>query len=163
MQGGDLPLVRAPPEPRLLFCALRKAGNPPRPLVPSQNLPLDAMPRVLIADDNEMIRRSLKSVLFSGKGWLVCGEATNGLQAVQMVAKLKPDVILLDFQMPVMNGVSAAKEIIKDNPSIPVAMYTLTQNIQLEAAAKAVGVRKVISKADIFSALAEKLNELLAS
>ena len=120
------------------------------------------MPRVLIADDNETVRKALRGMFVdAGDEWNVCGEAANGLEAVQLVPKLKPDVVLLDFQMPVMNGLDAAREIAKNAPSLPIAMYTLHQNTIFEKQAYAVGVRKVISKSDVFSALIPSLTALL--
>ena len=96
--------------------------------------------------------------------WIVCGEAANGLQAVQLAARLKPDAVLLDFKMPVMNGMEAAKEIIKNDPSVPIAMYTLVdQGMHFESEAQRIGVRKVMSKADMFQSLASSLNEMAAS
>lgn len=92
----------------------------------------------------------------------MCGEAANGLQAVQMADKLDPDVVLLDFQMPVMDGLSAAREIRKVKPLLPIAMYTLHQNSHFDKQAAAVGVQKVISKDDIFSRLTASLSELVA-
>jgi DNA-binding NarL/FixJ family response regulator len=92
---------------------------------------------------------------------VVCGEAANGKEAVELAAKTSPDVILLDFQMPVMNGLEAAEEILKASPSVPVILYTLHQNSFFESRAKAIGVRKVISKGDIFSALLSSMGELV--
>lgn len=120
------------------------------------------MPRVLIADDNESIRQALRG-MFAGDDWCVCGEASNGVEAVQMAATLKPDVVLLDFQMPVMNGLDAAKQIVKNHPTLPVAMYTLHQNTRFEKQAQAYGVRKVISKTDVFSALIPSLLEIIGT
>ena len=117
------------------------------------------MPRVLIVDDNKIIRQALKS-MFDG-GWIVCGEAEDGEQAVAMAAALHPEVILLDFQMPKMNGLDAAKKILEANPAIPIAMYTLHQNQIFESAALACGVKRVISKADMFSALIPTLQDML--
>lgn len=120
------------------------------------------MPRVLIADDNDTVRKALRGTFIdAGDEWNVCGEAANGLEAVQLVARLKPDVVLLDFQMPVMNGLDAAREIAKNNPSLPIAMYTLHQNTIFEKQAYAFGVRRVISKTDVFSALIPSLAALL--
>lgn len=117
------------------------------------------MPRVLIVDDNQVIRRALRAMFVVG--WIVCGEAENGEQAVAMAAALHPEVILLDFQMPKMNGLDAAKKILEANPAMPIAMYTLHQNRIFESAALACGVRKVISKADLFSALIPALQDIL--
>ncbi|HXF13437.1 MAG TPA: response regulator transcription factor [Terriglobales bacterium] len=119
------------------------------------------MPRVLIADDNSTLREALKNILVSRDGWVIAAEASNGAEAVELAATSEPDVILLDFQMPVMNGLDAAKKIIAKNPAIPVAMYTLHQGDFFESQAKAVGVRKVILKTDLFSALSTSLHELV--
>ena len=86
------------------------------------------MPRVLIADDNDDVREGLRGIFSHVDDWRVCGQAANGLEAVQLAGKLKTDVVLLDFQMPVMNGLEAAREISKNDPSVPIAMYTLHQN-----------------------------------
>lgn len=122
------------------------------------------MPRVLIADDNQFLRDALKAVVFEKKNnWTVCGEAANGGEAVEMAAKLHPDVILLDFQMPVMNGLSAAKQILYDSPSVPIILYTLHKNALLESQAKSVGVRTVVSKAESFSDLMANLEIILGA
>lgn len=122
-----------------------------------------SLPRVLIADDNPTIRQALAKIFAdSGDHWIVCGLAENGMQAVEMAANLKPDVVLLDFQMPQMNGLDAAREILKCSPSIPIAMYTLHQNQFFEKQAKSMGVRAVISKSDVFSALLPSLEAILS-
>lgn len=118
------------------------------------------LPRVLIADDNHTVRKALVGI-FAESSWTVCGEATNGVEAVELAAKLKPDVILLDFQMPQMNGLDAAKAIIKRDPTARVAMYTLHQNQFFETQAKSIGVRAVISKSDVFSALLPSLQAII--
>lgn len=117
------------------------------------------MPRVLIVDDNKIIRQALKS-MFDG-GWVVCGEAEDGEEAVIMADYLQPDVVLLDFLMPKMNGLDAAKKILEATPKTPIAMYTLHQNQVFESAALAIGVRRVISKADMFSMLLPSLQDML--
>jgi two-component system, cell cycle sensor histidine kinase and response regulator CckA len=80
---------------------------------------------------------------------------------VELAATTEPDVFLLDFQMPMMNGLDAARKIIESNPAIPIAMYTLHQNDFFEAQARAAGVRKVVSKTDLFSTLSSSLHELV--
>jgi DNA-binding NarL/FixJ family response regulator len=119
------------------------------------------MPRILIVDDNQALRVALKKILLDAGGWIVCGEAANGAEAVELAVKLHPDVVLLDFQMPVMNGLDAAKAILKRDASLPIAMYTLHQNSFLESHAHSIGVQKVICKADIFSKLVTSLEDLL--
>jgi CheY-like chemotaxis protein len=119
------------------------------------------MPRVLIADDNQFLRDTLKAVVFDRKNWTVCGEAADGGEAVEMAAKLHPDVILLDFQMPVMNGLRAAEKILTDSPAVPIILYTLHKNSFLETQAKSVGVRSVVDKVDSFSDLITSLESIL--
>lgn len=102
-------------------------------------------------------------MLSNREDWIVCGEAANGLQAVQLAAKLKPDAVLLDFRMPVMNGLDAAREIIKNDPSVPIAMYTLVdQSARFESEAQKIGVRKIISKTDMLQSLASSLDDMTA-
>ena len=118
------------------------------------------MPRVLIADDYAPLRHALKTVLFGHDEWVVCGEAADGAQAMEMASDLKPDVILLDFRMPEMNGLEAAGQILRANPAVPVVLYTLGEHQPLESKAKDLGVSRVISKGDLFCELIFNLDEL---
>lgn len=70
------------------------------------------MCRILIVDDNEPVRRSIQTLLSSRKGWFVCGEAADGLQAVREAKLLRPDLIIMDVSMPNMNGLDAARIIL---------------------------------------------------
>lgn len=105
------------------------------------------MPPAPIADDNETVRRALRPMSIGvSRGWSICGEAAKWSGRVQLAAQLEPDVVLLDFQMPVMNGLEAGREIAKNHPPIPIAMYTFHQDTMFEKEARAFGVRKVICK-----------------
>lgn len=121
------------------------------------------MPRVLIADDNSHLRQALKALLLRRDGWSVCGEAADGEEVVRMAAELNPDVILLDFQMPVLNGLIAAGRILRANPDMPIVFYTLHQNHFIEQQALAMGVRKVISKGDVITSLMTSIEEVVKS
>lgn len=77
--------------------------------------------RIVIADDFEMLRRGLKSLL----GPAVCGEAENGQQAVERVMELRPDIVILDWTMPVMNGLEAAQMIRRFRPEIKIIVFSL--------------------------------------
>jgi DNA-binding NarL/FixJ family response regulator len=103
--------------------------------------------RILIADDHEMIRRVLRNLINSHEGWQVCAEAKNGSEAVTQARELRPDLIVLDLAMPVMDGMKAAREITKSSPDARVIMFTLHASPEVEEQAKRVGVRQVISKA----------------
>lgn len=82
------------------------------------------MIRVLIADDHHVVRRGLMFFLKTQKDMDIVGEATNGKEAVQLTANLKPDVILMDLVMPVMDGIEATKRIKATNPEIQILMLT---------------------------------------
>lgn len=91
-------------------------------------------------------------------GWDVCGQAENGLDAVRMAAELNPDVVILDLAMPLMDGLTAAREISQSLPTIPIIMHTLNDLPQLELEAKKNGVRCIVPKsqsAQIISVLDE--------
>jgi DNA-binding NarL/FixJ family response regulator len=104
------------------------------------------MARILIADDRESMRMALRATIKMHPHWEVCGEATDGREAVAKAQELQPDLIVLDFKMPVANGIKAGSEISSSTPNIPILMYTLYKTRELEVAAKLVGVRQVIAK-----------------
>jgi DNA-binding NarL/FixJ family response regulator len=119
------------------------------------------MPRILIADDSEHGRMSLKALLRLRDGWTVCGEALNGRHAVLLAADLKPDVIILDFSMPMLDGLQAAKEILNVTPQVPIIMFTFHKTRQLDIEAERFGIRKVISKNDPLAVLLNVIQESL--
>ena len=82
------------------------------------------MIRVLIADDHHVVRRGLLFFLKTQKDIEVVGEAKNGLEAVELVASLKPDIVLMDLVMPEMDGIQATKKIKKQWPTIQILMLT---------------------------------------
>jgi len=106
------------------------------------------MARILIADDREAMRIALKTLFVLRPNWEICGEAEDGREAVAMATDLQPDVIVLDFKMPVANGLQAAYEIGRNLPTTPIVMYTLYKSVQLESVARSAGVRRVIAKED---------------
>jgi len=86
--------------------------------------------RILIADDNDVVRRGVVRLL-SETGWNVCGEARDGLEALQKARELLPDVILLDFSMPGMNGLEAARLLRQELPEAKILMLSQHDPIQL--------------------------------
>jgi DNA-binding NarL/FixJ family response regulator len=116
--------------------------------------------RILIVDDRELMRSALKAIFAMRPHWKVCGEAEDGREAVLKASELKPDLIVLDFKMPLANGILAASELSNIMPSIPIIMYTLYKNDELETAAKLVGIRSVVAKEDGVRGLLTVIDEL---
>ena len=79
-----------------------------------QRLACIQMARILVVDDYEPVRRSIQTLLGSHKGWVVCGEAADGFEAVKQAKLLRPDLIIMDVSMPNMNGLDAAKTIFRE-------------------------------------------------
>jgi len=117
--------------------------------------------RILIADDQSILRKALKALLEARVGWQVCGEAANGREAVQKSAELNPDLIILDLAMPVMNGLQAAREISSASPGVPILMYTNYALAPLALEARKYGVRQVVSKGDSMDELFSAVETLL--
>jgi DNA-binding NarL/FixJ family response regulator len=107
--------------------------------------------RILVADDSPAIRRCLRGLLDQHDGWLVCDEASNGKEAVERFMQVQPDLIVLDFQMPEMNGLDAARRIVSLSPRTPILMVTIHLSKQLSEEARRVGIRGACAKADINS------------
>jgi len=120
------------------------------------------MPKcILIVDDSAVVRKTLRQTLEWQKGWEVCGEAANGRDGIEMAQRLKPDLVLLDFSMPVMNGLEAARELKRLLPTVPLLMYTNYGTNYLEKEALSAGVTAVVSKSDSVEALVSSIQAVL--
>ncbi|HUK26573.1 MAG TPA: response regulator transcription factor [Terriglobales bacterium] len=116
---------------------------------------------ILIADDNEAIRRAIRKVLERSLDCTICGEATNGRELIEKERQLHPDLIVLDFSMPVMNGLEAARALKRERPGVPMLLFTMFKDRFLEEEAFAAGVSVVVSKEDGIAMLAECAGALL--
>jgi DNA-binding NarL/FixJ family response regulator len=103
---------------------------------------------VLIVDDSAFIRHALRSCIEQSADWQVCAEAENGKVAVEKVKELHPDVVILDLQMPVMDGLQAAAQISRLAPDTAMLMVTMHNYEQLSKYARTFGIREVLSKSD---------------
>ena len=103
---------------------------------------------ILIVDDSAFIRHALRSCIEQTRDWQVCGEAENGKVAVEKVKELHPDVVILDLQMPVMDGLEAAGQINLLAPNTTMLMFTIHNSEQLLKIAPAAGIKEVLSKSD---------------
>jgi DNA-binding NarL/FixJ family response regulator len=109
--------------------------------------------RILVVDDNPSVRHYLRAILEQQTSWRVCAEARTGAEALHKVLEAPPDLILLDYQMPDLNGVDIAKQICELFPRIPILMVTLHLSKQLADAARLAGVRGACAKQDIGSVI----------
>jgi DNA-binding NarL/FixJ family response regulator len=116
--------------------------------------------RILIADDHDAVRRSIRSLLESHPNWMVCGEATNGREAVEQTMLLKPDVVLLDMTMPELNGLEVTRLILKDAPAMQVLILTMHQSAELAEEARRAGARGIVLKSNAQDALAAAIESL---
>ena len=107
--------------------------------------------RILVVDDNPAVRHYLRAILEQQNSWQICGEARTGEEALQRAQDSAPDVILLDFLMPDMNGLDIAREIHRSKPRLPMLMVSVYMSSQLAAAAKAVGISGACAKSDVGS------------
>jgi len=109
--------------------------------------------RILVVDDNPSVRRYLRRALEQHEHWRVCDEARDGQDAVDRFWKIRPDVIVLDFQMPTMNGLDAARILTRLSPETPILIVTLYLSKQLSDEARKVGARGACVKTDTVSML----------
>ncbi|HIJ80314.1 MAG TPA: chemotaxis-specific protein-glutamate methyltransferase CheB [Desulfuromonadales bacterium] len=104
--------------------------------------------RVLVVDDSGLIREMIRDILESDPGIVVVGEATNGMEAIAKVASLKPDIVTMDIEMPVMGGLEAIEKIIAKNP-VPILVVTALTGVRTAFTAVSKGALDVIEKPDI--------------
>lgn len=104
--------------------------------------------RILIADDHEIVRKGLKSLLAARIDWQVCGEASSGLEAIEKSVRLDPDVIVMDVSMPDMDGLEAARGILKSRPEQKIVMYSMHESDAFTCAAMRAGAQGAVGKSD---------------
>ncbi len=116
--------------------------------------------QVLIADDSKTVRRILRLFLQAQRNIAVCGEAANGVEAIEQARKLQPDLILLDLAMPELNGAEAASVLKKMMPKVPIIVFTMYSENIGKSLTSAIGVDMVLSKPDGMMALMEAVQSL---
>lgn len=104
--------------------------------------------RILVADDHEVVRQGLRRLLEAAPGWEVCGEAGTGREAVEKASQLKPNVVVLDYSMPGLNGAEATRQIIQRVPRAEVLILTMHSSEDLIRGALEAGARGYVLKSD---------------
>ena len=104
--------------------------------------------RILIVDDNSLVRAGLRQMLQQHRHWRVCGEASDGRDALEKAKGSAPDLIVLDFLMPGMDGLEAARQLGELVPGVPILLFTMHLSPQLIEEARHAGIRGAVPKSD---------------
>jgi DNA-binding NarL/FixJ family response regulator len=118
------------------------------------------MPKILIADDHEIMRRGIRSVLES-RDDIEVYEVENGKEAIDKTHELQPQLVILDVSMPVLDGFTAAREIKKSFPQIPILIFSLDRTETFTEVAKLIGVNGYLSKNDVGDTLLRAVDAAL--
>jgi DNA-binding NarL/FixJ family response regulator len=116
--------------------------------------------RIFIVDDHDLMRRGIRSLLESHNGWNVCGETTNGRDAVAQIGRLRPDVVVMDLSLPGLNGLDATRQILKEAPGTEVLVLTMHQSEELARDVLQAGARGYLLKSDADKTLIAAVDSL---
>src|ERR1700722_19600985 len=117
--------------------------------------------RLLIVDDHEIFRRGLRALLEPSSEWQICGEAVDGVDAVEQCQSLKPDIVVLDVSMPRLNGLEAARLIKRQEPEPLIVIITQHDSPQIRTAALEAGARAFVTKSAVGSELLSALRNII--
>ena len=118
---------------------------------------------VLIADDNAFVRTALYELFEREPDFHVCAVAENGHEAIELACQLRPDLIVLDLAMPVMNGLDAARALRQMMPDVALIIYSASPNEISQQTAKSIGISGLVSKSDRVSVLINTVRGALQS
>jgi DNA-binding NarL/FixJ family response regulator len=116
--------------------------------------------KILLADDHEVVRRGMRVLLEARPGWQVCDEAVDGRDAVEKTVRHRPEVVILDIGMPVLNGLDAARQIRKELPATEVLILTMHESEQVVREVIEAGARGYVLKTDAGRALVKAVEAL---
>jgi DNA-binding NarL/FixJ family response regulator len=114
----------------------------------------------MLSDDHSFVRRGLRHILESTDQYEVCGEASDGLQTLQLAKELHPDILIIDISMPSPNGLEVAKQLHDSLPEIKVLILTMHDSAEMLRAAAAAGVSGYLLKSDDEALLVDALRHL---
>lgn len=118
--------------------------------------------KILIADDHEVVRQGIRTILSARPDWEICGEAVNGQEAVRLVSELQPDAVIMDITMPVMSGLEAARQLTKSKASAPILIFTMHESRSLADSVKETGAKGFVFKSRAARDLIRALEVLLS-
>jgi DNA-binding NarL/FixJ family response regulator len=121
------------------------------------------MKTILIADDSANVRYVIREFLKDVPNLEICGEAVNGLDAIEKAKKLKPNLVLLDLSMPEMNGIEVASILKKTMPDVLIVLFTMYSNNIGKALVSTIGVDAVLTKPDGMRQIVDTVNAVLAT
>src|SRR6185369_14949483 len=113
--------------------------------------------RVLLADDHDVVRAGVRTIMEAHKGWQVCAEANNGKDAVRLAGEMQPDVAVLDLELGELDGVSATRQIKQLSPRTEVLLFTMHDDEHLIRAALSAGARSFVLKSEGADALVKAI------
>lgn len=116
--------------------------------------------RILVVDDHPSFRHLLRTFLELNPNWEVCGEASDGCEAVTKTTELHPDIVLMDLDMPRLNGLEATRQIHKRSPSIRILILTLHDNSILPQIAQDSGAQGYVLKSEPFDVLTRAIEAM---
>jgi two-component system nitrate/nitrite response regulator NarL len=117
--------------------------------------------RILVADDHEAVRKGVCAILSSRLDIEVCGEASNGQEAIEKAQALKPHLIILDITMPVLNGIDAARVIRQTLPELPILLLSMHDGKRIIEDAKRIGIEGYVSKSQASATLLAAVDAIL--
>jgi DNA-binding NarL/FixJ family response regulator len=127
---------------------------------PSNQRPPDRVLKILIVDDHIAIRSALRMELSGHPRWKVCGEAQNGQEAIEKVQRLRPDLVILDISLPVLNGFETSRELRRIAPNIKILLHSAHESPFLDTAARDAGADAIANKSEIAASLAIAIEQL---
>ncbi|WP_263416445.1 response regulator [Terriglobus albidus] len=119
--------------------------------------------RILIADDHELIRRGVRNLLAAREGWSVIAEASNGLEAAEKIEQLQPDIAIVDFSMPLLDGSAVASRSVQSSPKTSVIVLTMHDSERIAYQVLQSGAKGFVLKSDADHNLIEAVNAVSRS
>jgi DNA-binding NarL/FixJ family response regulator len=120
------------------------------------------MPKILLVDDHEIVRKGMRALLRTREDWSICGEASNGLEALSAAAALKPDVLVLDMSMPGISGLEVTKRLRSLGIEARVVMFTMHDSRSLLTEIRFAGAHGLVYKKDAARDLIVAIEKVLS-